>query len=111
MSITLTEQAARQVALQLAKRGQGEGLRLGVKPAGCTGYAYVVDYADTIGDDDKVFQHHGVNVIVKASDLDYLNGVEIDYQREGLNAAFKFRNPNVTATCGCGESFAVSPSS
>lgn len=107
MSVTLTEQAAQQIARQLEKRGQGLGLRLGIKPAGCTGYAYVVDYADSIDADDKVYEHHGVQVIVRESDLTYLDGIEIDYQREGLNAAFKFRNPNVTATCGCGESFAV----
>ncbi len=107
MSITLTEQAAQQISKQLEKRGQGLGLRLGVKPAGCTGYAYVVDYADSIDADDSVYQQHGVQVIVRQADLTYLDGIEIDYQREGLNAAFKFRNPNITATCGCGESFAV----
>lgn len=107
MSIMLTEPAARQVAGQLHKRGRGLGLRLGVKPTGCSGYAYVVDYADVIAEDDQVFEQHGVRVIVKTADLAYLNGVEIDYAREGLNAAFKFNNPNITATCGCGESFAV----
>lgn len=107
MSITLTERAARQVDQQLKKRGQGLGLRLGVKPAGCSGYAYVVDYADRIAEDDLVFEHYGVRVVARQSDLAYLEGVEIDYAREGINAAFKFNNPNVTGTCGCGESFAV----
>jgi iron-sulfur cluster assembly protein len=107
MSITLTEKAAGQVAKQLQKRGKGLGLRLGVKKSGCTGFAYVVDYADAIEPDDRVFEQHGVKLIVRNQDLAYLDGVEVDYRREGINEAFKFHNPNVTATCGCGESFAV----
>jgi iron-sulfur cluster assembly protein len=107
MSITLTEKAAVQVAKQLQKRGQGIGLRLGVKKSGCTGFAYVVDYADTLEPDDTVFEQHGVKVIVKDGDLAYLAGVEVDFRREGISEAFKFHNPNIKATCGCGESFAV----
>jgi iron-sulfur cluster assembly protein len=107
MSITLTEKAAVQVAKQLQKRGQGLGLRLGVKKSGCTGFAYVVDYADTLEPDDTVFEQHGVKVIVKDGDLAYLAGVEVDFRREGISEAFKFHNPNIKATCGCGESFAV----
>jgi iron-sulfur cluster assembly protein len=107
MSITLTEPAAKQVASQLQKRGHGLGLRLGVKPAGCSGFAYVVDYADATTEEDQVFEHLGIKVIVRASDLNYLDGVQVDYRKEGLNAAFQFDNPNVMATCGCGESFAV----
>jgi iron-sulfur cluster assembly protein len=107
MTVTLTEKAARQIAKQLARRGRGIGLRLGVKKAGCSGFAYVVDYADEIDTDDTVFKQHGVNVVVKTPDLAYLAGVEIDFAREGINEAFRFRNPNVTASCGCGESFAV----
>ncbi|SMF93522.1 iron-sulfur cluster assembly protein [Methylomagnum ishizawai] len=107
MSIILTEPAATQVSKQLAKRGTGLGLRLGVKPAGCTGFAYVVDYADAIEADDTVFEQHGAKVVVKQGDLAYLDGVEIDFRREGISEAFKFHNPNIKATCGCGESFAV----
>jgi iron-sulfur cluster assembly protein len=107
MSITLTEKAAAQVAKQLRKRGQGLGLRLGVKKSGCTGFAYVVDYADALEPDDSVFEQYGVKVIVKNSDLAYLAGVEVDFRREGISEAFKFHNPNIKATCGCGESFAV----
>lgn len=107
MSITLTEKAASQVARQLSKRGAGLGLRLGVKKSGCTGFAYVVDYADTIEADDAVFEQHGVKVVVKDGDLAYLAGVEVDFRREGISEAFKFHNPNIKATCGCGESFAV----
>ncbi|MDD2768123.1 MAG: iron-sulfur cluster assembly accessory protein [Methylococcus sp.] len=107
MAITVTENAAAQIAKQLARRGRGIGLHLGVKKAGCSGYAYVVDYADAITADDAVFEQHGVKVLVNAGDLAYLDGVEIDYAREGLNEAFRFHNPKATASCGCGESFAV----
>lgn len=107
MSITLTEKAAQQVAKQLQKRGAGVGLRLGVKKSGCTGFAYVIEYADAVESGDAVFEQHGVQVIVREGDLAYLDGVRVDYRREGINEAFRFDNPNVKATCGCGESFAV----
>lgn len=107
MTITVTENAARQIQKQLDKRGSGVGLKLGVKQAGCSGYAYVLDYADRIGEDETVIEQFGVKLIVDNKDLAILNGVELDYAREGINEAFKFNNPNVTATCGCGESFSV----
>jgi iron-sulfur cluster assembly protein len=107
MAVQLTEKAAAQVAKQLQKRGKGVGLRLGVKKSGCTGFAYVVDYADAIEPDDAVFEQHGVKVIVRNPDLSFLDGIQVDYRREGINEAFRFDNPNVKATCGCGESFAV----
>ena len=107
MSITLTESAAAQVARQLRKRGQGLGLRLGVKKSGCTGYAYVVDYADAAGAEDAVFEQHGVKVVIRKDDLPQLDGITVDFRREGISEAFKFDNPNIKALCGCGESFAV----
>jgi len=107
MSVALTEQAADQIKKQLQKRGKGVGLRLGIKKAGCSGFAYVIDYADRIAENDAVFEHHGVKVIVDAEQLDYLNGIELDYAKEGINEAFRFNNPNVKDTCGCGESFTV----
>jgi len=107
MSITLTEKAAKQISKQLSKRGRGLGLRLGVKQAGCSGFAYVVDYADELADTEQVFEEHGVKVIVKPDDLALLDGVVIDYAREGINEAFRFNNPKATGTCGCGESFTV----
>lgn len=107
MAINLTEAAAKQIAAQLEKRGHGLGLRLGIKKAGCTGYSYVIDFADTAGPDEAVFEQHGVKVVVRAADLAVLDGIRIDYRREGISSAFRFDNPNVTATCGCGESFAV----
>lgn len=107
MSVSLTESAARQIQKQLAKRGKGIGLKLGVKKSGCSGYAYALDYADHLDENDRVFEGFGVKVIVKDEDLQLVNGIELDYRREGINEAFQFNNPNVTGTCGCGESFAV----
>ncbi len=107
MSITLTEKAAKQIAKQLEKRGKGLGLGLGVKKAGCSGFTYVVDYADELAESDRIFEQHGVKLIVKADALELLDGVEVDYTREGLNEAFRFNNPKATGTCGCGESFTV----
>ena len=108
MSIFLTEKAATQVAKQLTKRGKGIGLKLGVKKSGCSGYAYTLDYADELSDTDQVFEQFGVKLIVNTNDLEFLNGMELDYRREGINEAFQFNNPNVKGLCGCGESFSVS---
>jgi len=107
MSLTLTENAAKQIAKQIARRGKGMGLRLGIKKSGCSGFAYVVDYADDVAPDDSVFEQHGVRLVVKNQDLPFLDGIEVDYSREGINEAFRFNNPNVKASCGCGESFSV----
>lgn len=107
MAINLTERAAKQISKQLSKRGGGLGLKLGVKKAGCSGFAYTLDYADTVTDQQSTFEQFGVTVIVSNADLEFLDGTELDYSREGINEAFKFNNPNVTGTCGCGESFAV----
>jgi len=107
MAITLTERAAAHVSNLLAKRGKGIGLRLGVKTVGCSGLAYQVDFADAIEPSDRNFESHGVTVLVDPKSLPALDGTEVDYARDGLNAAFKFNNPNVKASCGCGESFSV----
>ncbi|EIT69377.1 MULTISPECIES: HesB/IscA family protein [Hydrocarboniphaga] len=107
MSIQLTESAARRIDAQIAKRGKGLGLRVGVKKSGCSGYAYTMDYADEIGAEDQVFEAHGARLVVKAEHLPVLEGLTLDWQKQGLNESFKFLNPNVKAQCGCGESFAV----
>ena len=107
MSISLTPSAAERVRTFMASRGTGVGLRLGVKQTGCSGYAYVVSYADEIGADDVVFEEAGVKVVVNRDALKFVDGTEIDFVRQGLNEAFKFRNPNVKGECGCGESFNV----
>ncbi len=107
MAITLTESAVDRVREFIARRGQGVGIRLGVRKTGCSGYAYVVDYADEVDAGDVVFDAGGVKVVVAPGSLDFLDGTEIDFVREGLNQSFKFRNPNVKDECGCGESFSV----
>lgn len=107
MAITLTETAANRVTGFLAKRGTGIGLRLGIKKTGCSGFAYTVNYADEVNDDDVVFDTDDVKVIVDKASLEYIDGTEVDYVREGLNEAFRFRNPKATGECGCGESFSI----
>ena len=107
MAINLTESAAKQIQTQLAKRGRGLGLRVGVKKVGCSGFAYTYDYADEVGSDDHVFESFGTKLVVDGKSLDFLNGSTLDYVRENLRQAFKFSNPNVDSTCGCGESFSV----
>lgn len=107
MSLQLSVSAAARIQTQIAKRGKGLGLRVGVKKSGCSGYAYTMDYADEIGADDQVFESHGAKLIVKSEHLSVLEGMILDWQKQGLNESFKFINPNVKAQCGCGESFAV----
>lgn len=105
MAITLTEAAARQISAQLAKRGSGLGLRVGVKPVGCSGLTYTYDIADTLHADDVVFEHFGAKLVVDAKALTSIDGARLDYVSEGMKKTFQFDNPNVGSTCGCGESF------
>ena len=106
-SINLTERAAEHVKNYLAKQGKGVGLRVGVKPTGCSGYQYVIEAAEQVNDQDQVFESNGIQIVTDPLSLRYLAGTELDYVREGLNSGFKFNNPNVQDTCGCGESFNV----
>ncbi len=107
MAISLTESAAERVRRHITERGRGVGLRVGVKSSGCSGFSYVVDYADDVRSEDLVFDSHGVKVVVDRSHLAAVDGTQIDFVRQGLNESFRFDNPNVTAQCGCGESFNV----
>ncbi|MDD2685258.1 MAG: iron-sulfur cluster assembly protein IscA [Gallionella sp.] len=107
MAITLTENAAKHVLNFIAKRGKGAGLRIGVRTSGCSGMAYKLEFADEVGGDDLQFDSNGVKVLVDPQSLPYIDGMELDYAREGLNEGFKFNNPNVKDSCGCGESFKV----
>jgi len=107
MSIQLTESAARRIQQQIDKRGTGLGLRVGVRKSGCSGFAYTMDYADEIGSDEQVFEQFGAKVVVHPDHLPMLEGMTLDFQKQGLNESFKFVNPNVKAECGCGESFTV----
>jgi iron-sulfur cluster assembly protein len=107
MAISLTPAAADRVRHFLAERGRGVGLRLAVRKTGCSGFAYVVNYADAVLPGDQVFECQGVSVLVDADSLRLIDGTEVDFVRQGLNEAFRFRNPNVRGECGCGESFSV----
>lgn len=107
MAISLTEPAAERVRSYLDNRGSGIGLRIGVKKTGCNGFAYVVNYADAINDDDSIFEDSGVTVVVDQESLALIDGTEVDFVKEGLNEAFRFRNPNISGECGCGESFSI----
>ena len=96
----------RNLCMVLA-RGRGLGLRVGIKASGCSGYAYLIDYADQPEADEVVFESHGAKVFVARDTLPMLDGLVVDFRKEGLNEVFKFENPNAEALCGCGESFSV----
>ncbi|ADJ28387.1 HesB/IscA family protein [Nitrosococcus watsonii] len=107
MAITVTASALKQIKKVLSQQENVEGLRVGVKKSGCSGYAYVLDFAKQVKSEDTVFNHDGVKILVDKQSLNFIDGTELDYRREGLNESFKFQNPNVTGTCGCGESFSM----
>jgi len=107
MSITLTDSAANHVKGYLEKRGKGVGLRLGVRTTGCSGLAYVLEFADEVAANDEVFEDNDIKVVIDKKSLVYLDGTELDFAKEGLNEGFKFNNPNVKDECGCGESFNI----
>jgi iron-sulfur cluster assembly protein len=107
MAISMTENAASHVRDFISKRGKGEGIRIGVKTTGCSGFAYTLEFVDDVDENDQVFESHGVRLFVDPKSLVYIDGTELDYAKEGLNEGFQFNNPNVKDTCGCGESFSV----
>ena len=108
MAVVLTKSAAEHVNSMLGKRPGVVGLRLSTKKSGCTGFAYVVDYAEAINDNDEVFETEGVKVVVDKESLRLVDGTEIDFvKNNALNQGFEFKNPNVKDLCGCGESFNV----
>jgi iron-sulfur cluster assembly protein len=107
MVISVTESAAKQIQDQLAKRGKGLGLRIGVKKVGCSGFAYTFDYADEAKPGDGLFEAHDAKVVVDAEALGFLDGSRLDFVKEGFKQVFKIDNPNIASTCGCGESFSV----
>ncbi len=107
MNIQLTAAARQRMHNFLAERPDAAGVRFGVRKTGCSGYAYTVEIADSIATNDQVIDQDGMKIVVDAKSLPFIDGTEIDFARQGLNAAFVFRNPNVTGECGCGESFTV----
>jgi len=111
MAITFTEDAAKRIRSQLAQRGKGIGLRLGIKKVGCSGFAYTYDFADEVRAGDSAFEAHDATVVVGAESLPFLEGAKLDFVREGLKQMFTVDNPNVDNTCGCGESFSLKETS
>lgn len=107
MAITLSETAAKHVASQLANRGKGLGIRVGVTTTGCSGMAYVLEFVDKLDDSDQVFEDQGIKIVVDPKSLVYIDGTEMDFVKSGVNEGFQFHNPNVKGECGCGESFSV----
>jgi iron-sulfur cluster assembly protein len=105
--VTLTEQAAKRVKIYLARRGKGLGIRVGIKTTGCSGLAYVLEYVDKVYEGDNIFESQGVHIYVDKKSLVYLNGIKLDWIRNGINEGFEFTNPNEKSKCGCGESFSV----
>jgi len=107
MHIQLTAAARERMQNFLATKPEAAGVRFGVRKTGCSGYAYVVDIAERIDEGDRVVEQDGVKLVIDRKSLPFVDGTEIDFERQGLNASFVFRNPNVTGECGCGESFTV----
>ncbi|WMY97416.1 MAG: iron-sulfur cluster assembly accessory protein [Arsenophonus sp.] len=107
MSIFLTQKAAAYLISFLKKSGKSAELRLDVKKSGCSGMSYVVKYLDKIKDTDLVFEDKGIKIIVDSKNIKYLNGLELDFVKNGLNKSLKFNNPNIKEKCGCGLSFNI----
>ena len=107
MSVTMTPAASERVRSFIENRGKGLGLRLGIKTTGCSGLAYVLEFVDDLNEDDTMFNINDVNIIIDGKSLVYLDGIQLDFVKEGLNEGFKFTNPNAKGECGCGESFNV----
>jgi iron-sulfur cluster assembly protein len=107
MNIQLTDAARMRMQSFLANQPGAAGVRFGVRKTGCSGYAYMVEIAESAGADDRVIEQDGVRLVIDAKSAPFVDGTQIDFARQGLNSAFVFRNPNVTGECGCGESFTV----
>jgi iron-sulfur cluster assembly protein len=105
--INITELAAEKINKSLTARGQGLGIKIGVKTSGCSGMSYVLEFVDTPAQDDIQVEAYGARVFVDAKSLVYLDGLTVDWLKNGLNEGFEFINPNATGECGCGESFTV----
>ena len=105
--IKLTDSAVERVREMVAKRESAIGLRIGVTESGCSGYSYALDFAETVADTDTVIEQDDVKVIIDETSMPILDGIELDFVKQGLNQSFKFNNPNVVSSCGCGESFST----
>ncbi|MCG8313125.1 MAG: iron-sulfur cluster assembly accessory protein [Pseudomonadales bacterium] len=106
--IGITSDAVKHLTGKLSEKPEAKGVRISVKPSGCSGYMYVLDYVNTPEAEDTLIKvNDNLTLFVDTESLPVLKGTEIDYVRQGLNASIQFKNPNVTGECGCGESFTV----
>jgi iron-sulfur cluster assembly protein len=107
--IHITETAAKKVKHQLEKRGKGLGVLIGVKTTGCSGLAYKLEYVDSLPESGNYmsFNQNDILIVVNQKDLPYIDGLTMEYKRQGLNEGFDFINPNEKARCGCGSSFMI----
>ena len=107
--IHVTPLAKQKIIDNLKKRGKGKGIRVGVRTTGCSGMAYTLEYVDSL-DDKELYWLGGdqdIMIVATKKDFVYLEGMTIDYVRQGLNEGFEFINPNERDRCGCGESFRI----
>ena len=107
VGVSLSEKAATHITNYLEERGSGIGIRVAVKTTGCSGLMYVMEPVDKVLCEDIKLSSHGIRVFIDPKSIVYLDGVELDYVKQGLNEGFEFNNPNVKQACGCGESFTV----
>lgn len=105
--ITVTSTASKKIKDNLAKRGSGIGIRVGVRTTGCSGLAYILEYVDETWEGSTSFRQDGFSIIVDNKDLPIIDNIEIDFVRQGLNEGFEFNNPLEKDRCGCGESFRI----
>lgn len=107
LTVTMSDNAAKQINLIMAKQGVDRFLRVSVEGGGCSGFSYKFDFDDAANADDLLIERDGARILVDEMSLEFLGGSEIDYSRELIGAAFKINNPNATANCGCGTSFSI----
>jgi iron-sulfur cluster assembly protein len=105
--ITATQAATVKIAQQIQNRGKGLGIRIGVRTTGCSGMAYVLEFVDSPSDEDQKLICGDYAIYVDPKAQQYIDGMTVDYTRQGLNEGFEFINPNEASRCGCGESFSV----
>ena len=105
--LTITDEGAKRVNNFLEARGSGLGIRVKVTTTGCSGFAYGIEFADQIDEGYNVFEDKGITIIVDPKTLLMVDGTQLDYKQEGINAGFEFNNPLAGDTCGCGESFTM----
>jgi iron-sulfur cluster assembly protein len=105
--IEVTDAASKKIQQNLARRGNGIGIRIGTRTTGCSGLAYVLEYVDQPETTDQVFDLSNFKIVVDPKSLPIVDGIVVDYVRQGLNEGFEFINPNERDRCGCGESFRV----